>query len=998
MNSRINKLILVSLLSFLILSCSQWQEQSRIDVRPTLADIELTVSPQVKTTLVKPSIAMLIKDYRELIALSSEPVIKEQLNYRLAQLLLIENEQAQESGDRLSHQAAGYYDDAINAFNTFLVDYPSSSQREHLLYQLAKAYELQGESELSFQTVTTLTTEFPATRYGQELYFRRGEYLFAANRYRAAARSYQQVITGDINSPFYQTALYMLAWAEFKRENHSQALLHFTHLLDISLPQRATTDIEVAALPVATRRMVQDSLRVMGLIFSDGSANGVAVESGAQALAQHFERVGPRYYEYLNYQHLAMGYLKHKRYRDSAETYGEFVKRYPTHVKSPHFMVSKIETYQRGRFAALANNEKRQFVADYGINGPYWRIWSGQDKTPLMPKLKTYLVEFAEQSYRIAQDKKQQGYSQRSMRGSKNQADVTALYADAARWFLEYQHTFNDSAKMNFLYAESLFASGQYSQAIDAYLTFAYQRDGTKVADTPLNSQNDEALYQTNSKRADAAYAALLAYDKVLQQVSNHTAKVSASQMRTITSDNEAIDWLQAYELSAQQFIDTFADDERSLAVLSLLMHQRFNGERFIVAMDSARQLLNWPHEVAGAQQLDARMIIAHSQFNLQDYQHATASYQQVLSMLKHNDPRLTSITENYAASLFKQAEQHIEAGRLAQGTELFIRVIEQAPTSSVRKLAQFNAAQNLYQLNELARATHYLIDFRQRFTTDKLAKDIETQLISIYVEENKWAEAASEYLMLVNKLNDKTLQQQPLFMAASYFEKAGDIELARLSYRRYAHAYSQPFSRAIEVRFTLSEIYRESGEQSKRRFWLRKLLNLHDNTPEQVTSRSTALAAMSAMVFARDAQAEFDRIKLTLPLRKSLQRKKRSLTNALKAYQKAASYNLAKYTTESTFQMAQIYRQLAQDLLNSSRPSGLDELALAQYEILLEEQAYPFEDKAIAILESNTQLSWQGLYDEWVKQSFATLSELMPGRYNKQETFATTSALDGLY
>ncbi|KZZ78355.1 hypothetical protein A3767_18630 [Oleiphilus sp. HI0133] len=77
---------------------------------------------------------------------------------------------------------------------------------------------------------------------------------------------------------------------------------------------------------------------------------------------------------------------------------------------------------------------------------------------------------------------------------------------------------------------------------------------------------------------------------------------------------------------------------------------------------------------------------------------------------------------------------------------------------------------------------------------------------------------------------------------------------------------------------------------------------------------------------------------------------------------------------------------QLSQGLMNSDRPKGLNELELEQYEILLEEQAFPFEDSAIDIHEQNASRSWNGIYDDWVKESFASLRKLLPGRYDKPE------------
>ena len=80
------------------------------------------------------------------------------------------------------------------------------------------------------------------------------------------------------------------------------------------------------------------------------------------------------------------------------------------------------------------------------------------------------------------------------------------------------------------------------------------------------------------------------------------------------------------------------------------------------------------------------------------------------------------------------------------------------------------------------------------------------------------------------------------------------------------------------------------------------------------------------------------------------------------------------------------MYRTLASDLMASDRPSGLNDLELEQYDILLEEQAYPFEEQAIDVFETNAKRSWKGTYDEWVQASFTQLEELLPSRYRKPE------------
>lgn len=59
---------------------------------------------------------------------------------------------------------------------------------------------------------------------------------------------------------------------------------------------------------------------------------------------------------------------------------------------------------------------------------------------------------------------------------------------------------------------------------------------------------------------------------------------------------------------------------------------------------------------------------------------------------------------------------------------------------------------------------------------------------------------------------------------------------------------------------------------------------------------------------------------------------------------------------------------------------------AKEQYDVLLEEQAFPFEEKAIELHETNAQRTGDGVYDQWVQRSFDVLAKLKPARYAKTE------------
>ena len=65
----------------------------------------------------------------------------------------------------------------------------------------------------------------------------------------------------------------------------------------------------------------------------------------------------------------------------------------------------------------------------------------------------------------------------------------------------------------------------------------------------------------------------------------------------------------------------------------------------------------------------------------------------------------------------------------------------------------------------------------------------------------------------------------------------------------------------------------------------------------------------------------QFRAIKLVAPLKHSLAAKKKALEAAVQAYKEVADYQVAETTTAATYETAELYRTLAQDLLASERP-----------------------------------------------------------------------------
>ena len=189
-----------------------------------------------------------------------------------------------------------------------------------------------------------------------------------------------------------------------------------------------------------------------------------------------------------------------------------------------------------------------------------------------------------------------------------------------------------------------------------------------------------------------------------------------------------------------------------------------------------------------------------------------------------------------------------------------------------------------------------------------------------------------------------------------------------------------------MEARYRMALLARADGNAVREQALMREIFQADQTGGAARTPRTQALGAQAALAMAQPTVEAYRKIALVEPLAKQLKAKKAKMEEALKAYAVAADYGVAEVVTAAAFHSASLYQDFGKAMLTSQRPKKLSKLELEQYNVLLEEQAYPFEEKATELHEVNARRTTQGLYDEWVKKSFAALRELRPVRYGKAE------------
>ena len=894
----------------------------------TIGDLRSRPVEVHRDAAASPSVEKAMENYRRFLELqNSDPKLRAEAMRRLADLNLDAGELTRMEQEVTAQDLQGT--EAIRLYTTLLKAYPDYPHNDQVLYQLARAYEVTGQPEPALNTLDRIVQRYPDTPQLAEVQFRRGELLFSAKRYPEAERAYSASIARGPSSGFYQQSLYKHGWSLFKQSRADESLPSFGKVLDHELGTSGKGRA-LESLKRADRELVEDTLRVMSITFS--------YNEGAQTLEQYVSRAGERPYTYLLYQRLGDLYVDKQRYQDAATTYRAYVALDPYSDQAPNLAMAAIEAYGKGGFSQLVLDGKHEFVERYNFDSPYWKTRSKAANPKVVAELKTNLKDVATYFHANAQ-----------------KSGRTADYEEAARWYRSYLKSFPgdaDSAATNYLLAEALFASRHYDESATEYAHTAYD-------------------YPRNEKSATAAYAGLVSYEKGEASLSG--------------AEKDA--WHKRATDAGVKFAQVFPEHPDSAGVLTRAAEDIFAAGDRPRAISVAQLLLARQPPVDTAKQRIAWTIIAQSRFDQGEYAQAEPAFLQARTLAGSDEKMRTDLTERLAASVYKQGEAKQKAGDGAGAVEDYLRVARVAPDSKIRSNAEYDAAAQLIQLKSWDRAIAVLEGFRRNFPASPLAADVTRKLAVAYGEANRPGEAAAEFERIAASPSEEpAVRREAQMQSADLYARAGNTGKAVAMLEQFVATNPTPVSDAVEARQRLADYAVKAGDTTRRDYWYREIISADARAGAQRTVRTHYLAAKAQLALAAPARDAFRAVRLTAPLKKSLVVKRNALEAAMDGYKAAADYQVAEVTTAATYEMAELYRTLAHDVMNSERPSNLKGDALEEYNSLLEEQVFPFEEQAIKAHELNAARARDGLYDEWVRKSFAALAELKPARYGKTE------------
>ena len=887
---------------------------------PTQEDLPIVLSDPVE---VNPQRAL--DNYKAIMELAPDPQTRAEAMRRMADL------QVEIRDLTLTADADELLDGSIDLYKQLLKENPNDPKNDRVLYQLARAYQNSGQEQKAVETLARLSKEFPESRNAGDGRYRRGELLFKMREYAEAAVEYKAVLELGDATPFFENAQYMYGWSLYKQSRYDDALDSFFQILERELPpgQLVETEIALAQVADAKRDIIADVLRVTNL--------ALASLGGGVALNETMARTGePRYYVLL-YNSLGASLLATQRYTDAANTYAAFTKRYSSHPLAPQFQLQVIQAYNDAGFSDQVVEEKERYAVTYDPDADYWA--QGVPSQAVLTELRAQLEDLA--SYYHAR--------------APESATRTEDFLTAGKWYkrlLEVYPRDPEAPDLNFRYADALLDGGEIAEAAAQYTRTAYD-------------------YTNHPRNAEAAYAAVLAYQKMADASAPDTRKAS---LRT------AID-------AGIRYANRFKDHEQVNVVLTRSAEDLYLIEAYDEAIQVARRVAQAVTPADPALQRTVWGVIADAEFTQQRYEEAENAYGQLLLRVPEIDEQHREVQERLSASVYKQGEAARSVGDLRGAVYHFLRLGALVPTASARPNAEYDAAAALIELEDWNEAARVLEGFRGKFRSHPLVPDADKRLAATYEKAERPADAAGAYTRIAKRRSeDLGTRRSAALRAGQLYDEAQQAPQATQAWEYYVENFPDPLDPAMDARERLLELAMARNDEVSYRLWLRRILEADQAAGPLRTDRSRSLGAESALKLGKIEAAEAAAINITLPIESSLPAKRAALEQAIRRLDLAAAYGYAEITTAATYELGQLYRDFAGDLIQSQRPRGLDALELEQYELLLEEQAYPFEEQAIGYHETNLRRILNGTYDEWVQSSYGALAAMVPGTYSKTE------------
>ena len=386
-----------------------------------------------------------------------------------------------------------------------------------------------------------------------------------------------------------------------------------------------------------------------------------------------------------------------------------------------------------------------------------------------------------------------------------------------------------------------------------------------------------------------------------------------------------------------------------------------------------------------------ARLLIARTFFKEANYRQAAAWFRE--SWRKSiSDETGEEARRLHVYSLFKYAEELSTKKINIEAAERFEAIHRQFPDSDVAQVSLYNAGKLYRSIGLERKATSLFETLAATYTDSEFASEALQMSVLILEALGDPIRAADDSMVLAARSHAKE-RETALLKAAQLYSTGNAPERAASSRSTYIEEFPEPLEELSRQLFLLGHDLEEIGDWDGALDAYNRGVALQKKDQDNQTL--TAFAARSQLRIAERSFSQYKDFHIAPPLDINVVRKREMLQTVIRDFVAAGNYKTLDVITASNYFIGRALELFKVDILSSPKPEGLTPLELEEYDLLLQEMAFPFEAKALDAFRVNIQRAVKlEILDPWIEKTFERMAELAPWSYLRNESIAYPSTL----
>ncbi|MEM1024076.1 MAG: tetratricopeptide repeat protein [Myxococcota bacterium] len=899
------------------------------------------------------------------------------------------------------------YEKTIALHSALLGQFPDYRLADAARYLLGYSYGEQQQYEEALEAYQSLVANYPTSKFLPEVWTRIGEIYFdrsGTENLENAIAAYSEV-TRYPDSPFYDKALYKIAWTYYRLDRFQESVDSFIGLVAYADQQEALTGVSGSELRA-------EALEYVAISLADESWGGFSKAKQVLTPLQEKEYAAELWQSYGEIL------FDQTRYADAIGVLRYTIAEFPNQSDNPEAQEKIVRAYERLRNFDGATEAREQLVADYSKGSSWYQANAGNEDALRKAESLTERSLYTAAIFRHQQAQ--------AFKGDGRIRQATTSYGQAADAYQSYLERFPKSSNaydFEFYLAECLFYSGDYGDAANQY---------GDVRDSTINNKHLEA----------AALSAVIAYEKLIETESKGGGLQS---LPLLTADQRKGQEVAPKEIApvrrelvsaSDRYLTLIPEGERAPAIAYRAAEVYYRHDQFPEARRRFESIVEtYPQsEVAKY----ASNLIIESYLAVEDWEAVEEVSNRLMAAAGSSEE--TTQRDEFVAQLqvfkvgaqFKQAEKFDAQGDFEKAASTYVRLVDENPSHEFADKALFNAAiafEKVKRFDSASQVYRRIYDnypksdlapralFREGINAEKgfdfdSAVGAYGKLIARYPDSENLADAMYNLAVVLENTQDYGRAADAYADYAQAFARrddSGEVFFRSALVYEKMEAYPQMIAtlesfisryrrdrkqqeRIVQAYQKMGEAYAAQGNERQAQGAYRDCVRTFRQRRLSVRSSAGARAADCQLQLAEAKFKQYDELKIEGTGRaqvKALQAKARAQREVEQAFKQVFDYKRVEPTLAASYRIGHSYERFAEALFTAPIPPEFqeDEELAFEYKAQLEDRA--------SVLERKAEAAYRKAYEEgkrtkvtnkWTERTLEGLNKYNPGEFPIQK------------